>query len=91
MVVEMMQHHRPLGMVMAPPGKCRNFQIQLLDQPLAVRRDDVHAAMANARPVEKRLRSSSETVATSGGMAMRAKKKGGPLRDRPGRFEAAKA
>src|SRR5215207_5343937 len=63
MVVKVMQRDRSLDMAADGPGQGRHFLVQLLDQALAMRRDDIHAAMASAPPVEKRLRSPSETVA----------------------------
>ena len=42
MIVEMVQHHRALTMVTAPPGQRGDFGLELLDQSLLVRGDDVH-------------------------------------------------
>jgi len=44
MVVQVVQHHRPLDMVPRPPGDRRDLFLKLLDQALLVRRDDVHHA-----------------------------------------------
>jgi hypothetical protein len=70
MIVEMVKHHRPLAMVTAAASELRHLRVQLLDQALAVRRDDVHEAGGSAKPVEKRL-------------PIHLKKKGGALRHRP--------
>jgi hypothetical protein len=55
MIVKMMQHHRSLAVVAAALGQRRRLPIQLFDQSLLVRRDDIHDSIANRRPVEKRL------------------------------------
>ena len=44
MIVEMVQHDRALAEVLRPPGQRRHFFVQLLDQALLVRRDDIHDA-----------------------------------------------
>jgi hypothetical protein len=44
MVVQMVQNHRALRMVARPAGQRIDLDLQLFDQPLLVRGDDVHAA-----------------------------------------------
>src|SRR5262245_7180609 len=63
MIVKMVEHYGALAMVAAASCQSGHFFFQLLNQALAVRGDDVHAATASGASVEKRLRRSSETVA----------------------------
>src|SRR6188768_1691603 len=63
MIEQMMHYDGTLRMVTAAPGERRHLQVQLLDQPVTMRRDNVHVGRGTVRPVEKRLRRSSETVA----------------------------
>ena len=42
MVIQVMQHYRALAMVLAAPGKPRDFMVELFDQTLLVSGDDVH-------------------------------------------------
>src|SRR6187399_1416831 len=103
MIEQMMQHDGTLRMVTAAPGERCHLQVQLRDQPVTMRRDNVHVGRVTVRPVEKRLRRSSETVAIllvpreperrssapRGDCPTPRTKKGGPLRDRPKSFDAA--
>jgi hypothetical protein len=55
MIKEVMEHDGPLAMVATATGQRLGLVLQLLDQPVLVRRDDVHAFSANRTPVEKQL------------------------------------
>ena len=55
MFVEMMKDNGALNMIARASGESLDLGVQLLDQSLPVRRDDVHGRSASASPVEKRL------------------------------------
>jgi hypothetical protein len=49
-------------MITRSPGQRNHLFIQLFDQALLVRRDDIHAPVASRRPVENQLLSTFQKL-----------------------------